>query len=98
MLGRCGETRVRVIEGTGSAFPGDQTMVRVEGKMVSSAGRAWANIAKDARVQEMDRHAYPVISGLVGRHDHLTRAVFKRAIGDDSAAAMGSARGPVGSR
>jgi len=97
-LGRCGETHVRVIEGTGSAVPEDQTMVPADEKIVSSADRASANIAKDAQVQEMDRHAYPVISGLVGMGDYLTRAVFSSAIGDDSSEAMGSARGTVGSR
>jgi predicted amidohydrolase YtcJ len=87
-----------VIEGTGSAIPEDQTMVRADEKIVSILDRAAANIAKDAQVQEMDRHAYPVISGLVGMHDHLIRAGFNSAISDDSAEAMGPVRATVGSR
>jgi hypothetical protein len=73
-------------------------MVRADEKIVSSADRASANIAKDAQVQEMDRRAHPVISGLVGMHDPPTRARFSGAIGDDSAEAMGRSRGTVGSR
>jgi cytosine/adenosine deaminase-related metal-dependent hydrolase len=91
-------THIRVIDGTGSAVPQDQTMVRADGKIVSIADRASANIAKDARVQVMDLHESRVISGLVGTHHHLSCPVFNRAIGGDSAEAMGSARGAVGSR
>jgi cytosine/adenosine deaminase-related metal-dependent hydrolase len=91
-------THIRLIEGNGSAVPEDQTMVRADGKIVSIADRASANIAKDAQVQVMDLHESPVISGLVEMHDHLTCPVFNSAIGDDSAEAMGSAGGTVGSR
>jgi cytosine/adenosine deaminase-related metal-dependent hydrolase len=91
-------THIRAIEGEGSAVLEDQTMARADGKIVSIADRASANIAKDAQVQGMDMHESPVISGLVGMHDHVTCPVFNSAIGHDSAEAMGSGRGAVGSR
>ncbi|MGB8762954.1 MAG: amidohydrolase family protein [Candidatus Sulfotelmatobacter sp.] len=62
-------THVRVIDGTGAAARGDQTVVISNGKIESVSDAASANVPKDAQV--LDLHGYSVIPGLVGMHDHM---------------------------
>jgi imidazolonepropionase-like amidohydrolase len=62
-------THVRVIDGTGAAARGDQTVVLSHGKIESVSDAASASVPKDAQV--LDLHGYSVIPGLVGMHDHL---------------------------
>lgn len=61
-------THVRVIDGTGAAARNDQTIILRHGK-IESVGDASASVSADAQV--VDLHAYSVIPGLVGMHDHM---------------------------
>ncbi len=62
-------THVRVIDGTGASAREDQTIVLSHGKIESVSDAASASVPKDAQV--LDLHAYSVIPGLVGMHDHM---------------------------
>jgi imidazolonepropionase-like amidohydrolase len=60
---------VRVIDGTGAAAREDQTVVLANGKIKSVSSAADASVPQDANA--LDLHAYTVIPGLVGMHDHM---------------------------
>jgi imidazolonepropionase-like amidohydrolase len=62
-------THVLVIDGTGAAPHGNQTIILSNGKIASVGDAAEASVPKDAQV--LDLHGYSVIPGLVGMHDHL---------------------------
>src|SRR6266478_7350426 len=60
---------VRVIDGTGAATRGDQTLVIAEGKIAALGDAATTKIPDGAKV--LDLSGYTVIPGLVGMHDHM---------------------------
>jgi hypothetical protein len=60
---------VRVIDGTGAAPRGDQTLVIAEGKIAALGNAATTKIPQGAKV--LDLSGYTVIPGLVGMHDHM---------------------------
>src|SRR5882672_4912180 len=62
-------THVLVIDGTGAAPHGNQTIILSNGKIASVSDAAEAAVPKDAQV--LDLHGYSVMPGLVGMHDHL---------------------------
>jgi imidazolonepropionase-like amidohydrolase len=62
-------SHVRVVDGTGAAAKGDQTVVIANGK-IQSIGPA-ASVQPPPGAQVLDRSGYTVIPGLVGMHNHL---------------------------
>jgi imidazolonepropionase-like amidohydrolase len=60
---------VRVIDGTGAPAKEDQAVVIANGKILSIAPDASAQIPQGA--QRLDRSGYTVIPGLVGLHNHF---------------------------
>jgi len=60
---------VRVIDGTGAAPRDDQTIIIADGKILSIAPSAIANVPPNAQVLELK--GYTVLPGLVGMHNHL---------------------------
>jgi imidazolonepropionase-like amidohydrolase len=60
---------VRVIDGTGAPAQEDQSVLVVDGKILSIGPSATAQIPKDAKV--LNRPGYTVLPGLVGMHNHL---------------------------
>jgi imidazolonepropionase-like amidohydrolase len=75
-------THVRVIDGTGAAARGDQTVVLNKGKVESVGDAGAASVPKDAQV--LDLHGYSVIPGLVGMHDHMFYPVGPGSFGEMS--------------
>jgi imidazolonepropionase-like amidohydrolase len=62
-------THVRVIDGTGAAARGDQTLVIVDGAIAALGDSAATKIPDGAKVLDFTGHT--VIPGLVGMHDHI---------------------------
>ncbi len=62
-------THVKVIDGTGAAAREDQTIVIDHGKIAWVGAASAAQIPQGAQV--MDLHAYTVMPGMVGMHEHL---------------------------
>src|SRR6266849_1555607 len=62
-------THVRVIDGTGAAARGDQTLVIADGKIAALGEAATTKIPDGAKVLDLKGHT--VIPGLVGMHDHM---------------------------
>jgi imidazolonepropionase-like amidohydrolase len=62
-------THVRVIDGTGAAARGDQTLVIADGKIAALGDAAATKIPASAKVLDLTGHT--VIPGLVGMHDHM---------------------------
>src|SRR5258708_1316698 len=62
-------THVRVIDGTGAAARGDQTLVIADGKIAALVEAAATKIPDGAKVLDLTGHT--VIPGLVGMHDHM---------------------------
>jgi imidazolonepropionase-like amidohydrolase len=60
---------VRVIDGTGTAARGDQTLVIADGKIAALGDAAATKIPAGAKVLDLTGHT--VIPGLVGMHDHM---------------------------
>jgi imidazolonepropionase-like amidohydrolase len=60
---------VRVVDGTGGAPRGDQTLVIADGKIVAIGDAATTKIPEGAKV--LDLAGRTVIPGLVGMHDHM---------------------------
>ncbi len=62
-------THVRVIDGTGAAARGEQTLVIADGKIAALGEAAATKIPDGAKVLDLTGHT--VIPGLVGMHDHM---------------------------
>jgi imidazolonepropionase-like amidohydrolase len=62
-------THVRVIDGTGAAARGDQTLVIADGKIAALGDAAATKILAGAKVLDLTGHT--AIPGLVGMHDHM---------------------------
>lgn len=62
-------THVRVVDGTGAAARGDQTLVIENGKITALTSDGAAKIPAGAKV--LDLSGRTVIPGLVGMHDHM---------------------------
>src|SRR5260370_4950306 len=62
-------THVRVIDGTGAAARGEQTLVIADGKIAALGEAAATKIPDGAKVLDLTGHT--VIPGLVGMHDHI---------------------------
>src|SRR5260370_15625305 len=62
-------THVRVIDGTGAAARGEQTLVIADGKIAALAEAAATKIPDGAKELRLTGHT--VIPGLVGMHDHM---------------------------
>ncbi len=60
---------VRVVDGTGAAARGDQTLVIADGKIVALGDSATTKIPETAKV--LDLSGRTIIPGLVGMHDHM---------------------------
>jgi imidazolonepropionase-like amidohydrolase len=60
---------VRVVDGTGAAARGDQTIVIEKGRISAVGASATVRIPRNART--LDLKGRTVIPGLVGMHDHL---------------------------
>jgi imidazolonepropionase-like amidohydrolase len=62
-------THVRVVDGTGAAARGDQTLVIWEGKITALGDSSTTKIPDGAKV--LDLSGRTLIPGLVGMHDHM---------------------------
>jgi imidazolonepropionase-like amidohydrolase len=62
-------THVRVIDGTGAAPRGDQTVVIQDGKIAALGNAAGIKIPEGAKV--LDLTGRTILPGLVGMHDHM---------------------------